>query len=357
MESNHDGRCFFPNGVLAGDPSSETQMKSLRPRCFRIIPRAWPERLTQNDNERDGFVDVICAHGVHTPEMLADGLPPTSSVSIESFRANLEALARAREVICLPRVLDILKQGSRPKKRLAALTFDDSLACTSRISIPEALRVGIPATVFVSTEILDTGKPYWWLRLDFAWRHAKSKEATFSDPNGESVIIRRDDLASMRRAKSALRGMDAAMRDRAVERIEETFGMHLSSPAIEYRYAEAMSWADVRGLVAHGIEVGSHTVTHPNLELLSSDEVAWELGESKKRLERELGVPCESFCYPYGTFAPWVPAMVQKAGYRCATTTVSPGRNLLGQDAFHRLGDQGGTVERGGDDAKERRIH
>jgi peptidoglycan/xylan/chitin deacetylase (PgdA/CDA1 family) len=299
-----------------------------------VVSREWPERLTQTREEHDGFVDVICAHGVHTPEMLADGLPPTSSVTIESFRANLEILARLREVITLPEAIKHLKQGNRPRKRMAVLTFDDSLACTSRISIPEILRVGIPATVFVSTDILDTGRPYWWLRFDYAWRQAKSQEATFSSPNGEVVLMRRDDLLSMRRAKSVLRGMDAVMQDSAVRRIEEAFGVRLSDPAAEYRYAEAMSWEDVRGLVAQGIGVGSHTVTHPNLELLSPDEVAWELGESKSRLERELGVSCESFCYPYGKFVPWVPAMVREAGYQCATSTVAPGRNLSGQDPY-----------------------
>jgi len=290
--------------------------------------------LTERREERDGFVDIIMIHGVHDSRMLRHGLPPLSSTSLESFRSNLESLASTREVISLSAAVAILEAGRRPERRYGVLTFDDSLACTSQVAIPEVLRVGIPATVFVSTEILDTGEPYWWLRLDHAWRQAKTGQAGFSRPTGETVVIRRDDPTSMARAKVVLRAMRAIQRDRAVARVEEAFGAHLSDHAAGYPYAEAMTWAEVRGLAAMGIEIGSHTVTHPNLELLARDEVVGELGDSKSRIELELGMPCQSFCYPYGKYSPGVQKLVREAGYRCATSTICPGRNLSGQDAF-----------------------
>jgi peptidoglycan/xylan/chitin deacetylase (PgdA/CDA1 family) len=309
-------------------------MQTLRSNCFRLLSCAWPEKVTERREERDGFVDIIMTHGVHDSGMLRYGLPPLSSASLESFRANLESLARTREVISITAAIAVLEEGRRPERRYGVLTFDDSLACTSRVAIPEVLRVGIPATVFVSTEILDTGEPYWWLRLDHAWRQAKAEHACFSGPEGETVVIRRDDPTSLCRAKGLLRAMQAIQRDREVGRLEQAFGACLSNPVAGYPYAEAMTWAEVRELTAKGIDIGSHTVTHSNLELLSSDEVAWELGESKRRLELELGIACASFCYPYGKFAPWVPALVREAGYRCAATTVSPGRNLPRQDPY-----------------------
>ncbi len=290
--------------------------------------------MTERREERDGFVDIIMIHGVHDSSMLHHGLPPTSSASLESFRANLESLARVREVIRLSEAVAILEQGNRPKRRYAVLTFDDSLACTSRVAISEVLRVGISATVFVSTEILDTGEPYWWLRLDHAWRHAKVEHARISGPQGETVVIQRGDHASLGRAKKILRAMRADHRDCEVRSVEQTYGAHLSDPATEYPYAEALTWAEVRGLAAVGIEIGSHTVTHPNLELLARDEVLRELGESKARIERELCMPCPSFCYPYGKYSPEMPDLVREAGYKCATSTISPGRNLAGQNPF-----------------------
>lgn len=312
-------------------------MKAFRSNCFRLIACAWPEIVTQLPEERDGFVDIICAHGVHSPEMLRHGLPPTSSKSIESFKANLEILARNREVIQLQDAARILKEGILSRKRYAVLTFDDSLACTSRLAIPEVARVGIPATVFVSTEILNTGQAYWWLRLDYSWRHAKADRAVFFGPEGEKVVIRKGDPHSHYYAKTVLWMIDAYQRDLEVARVEEAFGVKLTDPASEYAYAEAMTWDEVRALAVRGVDIGSHTVTHPNLELLGRDELVRELGESKVRIERELGAPCLSFSYPYGKFSPEVTAHVREAGYQCATSTISPGRNLAGQDPFRLM--------------------
>lgn len=309
-------------------------MRTLRSRCFKLISCAWPEKVTERREERDGFVDIIMTHGVHESGMLRYGPPPLSSITLESFRTNLESLARTREMISLSAAVAMLEEGRCPETRYGVMTFDDSLACTSRVAIPEVLRVGIPATVFVSTEILDTGEPYWWLRLDHAWQEAKTGQAAIAGPAGQTVVISRDDPASLARAKECLRAMRAPQRDREVTRVEEAFGARLPERAAGYPYADAMTWGEVRGLAAKGIEIGSHTVTHANLALLARDEVVEELGESKRRIERELGMPCPNFCYPYGKYSPEVPDLVREAGYKSAVSTVFPGRNLAGQNAY-----------------------
>ncbi|MBM4363046.1 MAG: polysaccharide deacetylase family protein [Deltaproteobacteria bacterium] len=59
-----------------------------------------------------------------------------------------------------------------------------------------------------------------------------------------------------------------------------------------------LSWADLRAMVAEGLTVGSHSVTHRNLRRLAPAEVERELEGSRKALEDRLGVAVTSFCYP-----------------------------------------------------------
>lgn len=47
-------------------------------------------------------------------------------------------------------------------------------------------------------------------------------------------------------------------------------------------------------------EVGGHSVTHPNLTLLSNDQIKWELSESKSWLEGIVGSQVKSFSIPGG---------------------------------------------------------
>lgn len=81
---------------------------------------------------------------------------------------------------------------------------------------------------------------------------------------------------------------------------------------------DTMDWDTLRGLVERGVGVASHTVTHAHLTRLGDDELKRELGESKERLEDELGRPCRFVAYPYGEDDARVHAAAAAAGYDAA---------------------------------------
>jgi peptidoglycan/xylan/chitin deacetylase (PgdA/CDA1 family) len=83
------------------------------------------------------------------------------------------------------------------------------------------------------------------------------------------------------------------------------------------------------------MELGSHTVTHPNLLLLTRDEVKSELLASKQKIEEESGGKCVSFCYPHGLCSPEIGTLVSNAGYRVAVTTKKPGWNTSATNIFN----------------------
>jgi peptidoglycan/xylan/chitin deacetylase (PgdA/CDA1 family) len=51
-------------------------------------------------------------------------------------------------------------------------------------------------------------------------------------------------------------------------------------------------------------EIGAHTMTHPHLTDLSDEHALQEIAGSKEYLERLLGKPVTSFCYPAGYYNP-----------------------------------------------------
>jgi peptidoglycan/xylan/chitin deacetylase (PgdA/CDA1 family) len=79
-----------------------------------------------------------------------------------------------------------------------------------------------------------------------------------------------------------------------------------------------MSWEELRSLVERGVEVGSHTVSHPHLPRLSDAEIDDELADSRTRLEDGLGRPCRFLAYPYGEHDRRVRAAARRLGYTAA---------------------------------------
>jgi peptidoglycan/xylan/chitin deacetylase (PgdA/CDA1 family) len=85
-----------------------------------------------------------------------------------------------------------------------------------------------------------------------------------------------------------------------------------------------LTWGNLRALEQRGIEIGSHTVTHTELPLLSDSEALAELRDSRAALERHLGHLVQWFAYPAGREDTRVVHLVEEAGYVLALTT-SPG--------------------------------
>ena len=76
----------------------------------------------------------------------------------------------------------------------------------------------------------------------------------------------------------------------------------------------------IKELHAGGIEIGSHSLAHPNLPALSSQRLTREVVESRGILQELIGAPVISFCYPSGKYNDLVERTVRTAGYTTATT-------------------------------------
>jgi peptidoglycan/xylan/chitin deacetylase (PgdA/CDA1 family) len=89
-----------------------------------------------------------------------------------------------------------------------------------------------------------------------------------------------------------------------------------------------MSVDQLKELAAAGWETGSHSMTHP--DLTHSKRAEWEVVQSRHSLEKMLGVPVETFAYPYGIKNADMVDLV-KENYRAGLGLGS----FLGQDSSH----------------------
>jgi peptidoglycan/xylan/chitin deacetylase (PgdA/CDA1 family) len=83
-----------------------------------------------------------------------------------------------------------------------------------------------------------------------------------------------------------------------------------------------LDWSQLEVMASNGVEIACHSASHANLTTLHGADLDREIAGSKLTLERRLGRPVHSFCYPGGRFNDEVVRCVSNAHYRAATTTV-----------------------------------
>jgi peptidoglycan/xylan/chitin deacetylase (PgdA/CDA1 family) len=73
-------------------------------------------------------------------------------------------------------------------------------------------------------------------------------------------------------------------------------------------------------LAAAGVELGAHTVTHPDMSLLDGEACLREMLDSRDQLEELTGVRARTFAYPFCRYGEAARRAAQEAGFEAAFT-------------------------------------
>jgi peptidoglycan/xylan/chitin deacetylase (PgdA/CDA1 family) len=175
---------------------------------------------------------------------------------LASFISHLDYLQRHHHVIPLGEYLAARRERRRLPDYSTVLTFDDGTRNFFTVVAPLLAERGLPAVAFVITK--------------------NTTEGEGSPDAGE--WMREDD--------------------------------HLY-----------LSWPEVRRLASQpGIEIGSHSHTHPDLTTLSAEEARRELTESLAAVVEHTGNASPALAYPHGRTCEEVCEGARALGYACAFT-------------------------------------
>jgi peptidoglycan/xylan/chitin deacetylase (PgdA/CDA1 family) len=249
------------------------------------------------------------------------------------FAAQLDYLKSHYRLVPLSQLVDRLNgRNPRDGRGLAAITIDDGYRDSHEIAYPLLRRHNIPATVFVVTDFADRHAWIWTDKARYLCAHANRQWLTTIIAGRELSIELGDDASRRRtamRINDLLKQLSNEAKEEALERLATTLGVFL--PKTPPQEVSSIGWEQAREMDRGGVEIGSHTMSHPILTNITDEQLRRELHGSRSRLEEALGRRVEQFCYPNGDNDERVQCEVARAGYRVAVTTVS-GLNKRGDD-------------------------
>jgi peptidoglycan/xylan/chitin deacetylase (PgdA/CDA1 family) len=121
------------------------------------------------------------------------------------------------------------------------ITFDDGYQNNYLYAFPELLKYGLRATFYVVTKYLVTNSPLDW---------------------GKRADTEEQDFLAWR----------------------------------------PLNWEEISEMVEHGMEIASHSHTHPDFYKIDQERVIWELDEAKRTLSNHLDSFVKTFACPYGVW-------------------------------------------------------
>ena len=250
---------------------------------------------------------------------------PALLTSRRLFERHLDMIGRDFRFVSLAEIGERLQQGRTFDRPVAAITFDDGYRDVYERALPILERKGIPAAVFVVTDLVGRRS---WQTHDRLYSLMAKAFATWDDPRrglggllsdaglraSDVLPPRRETRTAFAAASALLPLLSQAEAGQVIEGLEVRVGSALGEAPLP------LTWPMLAAMQRRGITIGSHTRTHAWLARESTEWAAEELAGSKRELERQLGVPVTHFAYPGGQFTPPVVEAVARAGYEFAYT-------------------------------------
>lgn len=292
-------------------------------------------------------VSVLMYHGV-MPDDVVEAEGDWLQVRASAFRAQMQYLKRYYHVCSLAEALAEIGKPS-PKPRVV-VTFDDGYRNNFEAAFPILRELGIPATIFVVTRMINSERLFWWDRLAFTWRKymrdmqlvvglldpyeddkadprvdADARNPSASAPNNASannpILAANQGVTIMQDLIEELKRHEPNEIERRVDAYILELGVALPDDKIHtYHILESGQIAE---MVASGlIEIGSHTQYHQILTSMDDSAAASTILGSINDL-KSLGIHPRFFAPPNGLLDDCHIPLLRQLGFTASLGTDS----------------------------------
>jgi peptidoglycan/xylan/chitin deacetylase (PgdA/CDA1 family) len=279
---------------------------------------------------------VLAFHRVTPEAELAACAYPAMHVSTRSFEAQLLALRELYRIVPMRELQAILSGQAPLDGPVAVITFDDGYRDNYQHALPILVRLGIPATFFLSWGFVDGGQGFWFDRLADAARAWDTDAAARDRLAAVLPVPVAAALAGSGSFQMRLRAATAMLKtvpDAERERLVDAAAVAAGGGAAAAWHSEPLRWDEVAAMQAAGMRMAAHGVRHGILTRMAPETAADEIRKSVTAIGQRTGTAIEEFAYPNGDTDDTVTRLASEAGVQLGFTMrhdhVRPGDDRL----------------------------
>ena len=214
----------------------------------------------------------------------------------ETFSKQMDYIKKNFNVLNMSQLMSSLQNGNVPERALV-LTFDDGHYDFYVNAWPIIKNHGLTATLFVTTQFIDEKTWLWPDILKYILMQAQPGQFSVEDVgilnlDAGSLLSIWNRLADICLTKSA--------EDRQVFIGNIADKLNVVVPQSPQLPFAPTTWSQLAEMVSEGLDIGSHSLSHPILSKVTPQQLTNELVGSKERIQEMLNIKVTGICYPNG---------------------------------------------------------
>ncbi len=251
-------------------------------------------------------------------------IDPRNHMPPSCFEAQMRFLARRRRVVALSDLVDMLRDGETISPGTVVITFDDGYLDNLEVAADILDRLGLPATLFVPTGVIDRGENQWVDRL-YAMFCARTNHVLHFDDERHDLAT--DAIPVYHMLCRRLLVSPPEDREQLLHSVHEQLAPHTEPPRL------TLTWDELRSLASGPFSIQSHGVDHVDLRSHAGHALT-EARSSHDRIVAMIGHAPEHFSFPYGRSCNAARDALHRTGYVSAVSDsplclIAPGVDVL----------------------------
>lgn len=256
----------------------------------------------------------------------------------DEFRGIISALCRKGSPLSLDQFLELNHARAPLPTKSFVITFDDGFANNLEVAAPILGEFKVPATFYVSTQLVDENAMSWIDRIEHCLESCGPVQVKL--PWKQVALPATDSnekINLLREVRAVAKNDPRIDLDELVLDIARQIGVPPVTSSDD-PLDRKLTWPEVRELSLHPFfTVGGHSHRHVNLAFLEPQELEAEVTLSLRLLAEKAGLEPRHYSYPEGfehCYSPAVIASLKRHGIVASPTAID-GLNPPGSDPFH----------------------
>jgi len=309
-------------GMAAGIFSSVAFLRTYRPIIRRV--------------RRPHAAVIVNFHNFHDSNGGFFQKGPTVHTHVQILDRILGLLKKRFELLSLDDLVHHLESKTPLNEDSVVITMDDGYESNLNLGLPILQKHAVPATLFIATGYMGTNELLPMDRIDYLLQKTKEDTLNWAPIGKESIPLNTHEnrrLANIALGE-VLKTMSTVRLNSAFKELADHLNVDLGMAT-----SDMLSWDQVKQIVAGGVAIGSHAVSHTCMTCMKPEDAVAELNDSGRMIEQKIGSPPRHFAFPNGMaedFNDHLRDEARLAGYR-SVASVESGVNIPGITDPYRL--------------------
>jgi O-antigen/teichoic acid export membrane protein/peptidoglycan/xylan/chitin deacetylase (PgdA/CDA1 family) len=271
-------------------------------------------------------------------------------ISQVNFEKQICHLKKNYPIFSFPEVLSMMAEKKPFPPNSIIITFDDAYADSYHNAFPILKNYNVPASIFMTTHIIDGPDLFWWDELGEIVRGASIEE--FDTKKLQQLIGSNKSMANVVKLHSLKEKMTLIEQLICCFRNLPDYN-HVKAIKLLYqqlipkenkytktnsrRTSQVLTWPQIHEMELHDISFGWHSRYHENMNYLSLEEIDKMFSASKELIGQKINNPLSVFVYPSGKVTAQYESSREifiKYDFKCALTDEFGIVNIYKDDLF-----------------------